>query len=165
MTRRKVIAFAVASCFSIASTPSANLAQTASPGKNGLNLIRIGVVRSRKLVDGAGCSLQLPADYKKHNERYILLSDSENNAVMNIDGKDTNLKLVSQGEPKGDLKRGDRFTSYYGTKGTKVQVDFLVTRVCDPNDESCEVTYYDATITVSRGINKQGLKVKGLCGT
>jgi hypothetical protein len=165
MAKHKLIAIILASSFSITFNSSTNLAQTASPNQKRLNPIKIGVVRNRDSFDEAGCSLQISADYKKHNERYIFLSDYEDNAVMNIDGKDTNLKLVRRREPKGDPKKGDRSTWNYSAKGTTVRVDFLVTGVCDPNDESCEVTYYDATIAVTRGNDKQVVKANGLCGS
>ena len=144
---------------------SAILAQMASPNQKGLDPLKIGVVSNRDSSDGPGCSLQLPADYRKHNERYTLLSDSEDNAVMNIDGQDMNLKLVSHREPRGPSKKGDRSTWTYSRRGITVRVDFVVTALCPPNDEVCEVIYYDATITVTRGTNKQLVIVKGVCGS
>ena len=165
MAKHKLVAIILASSVSITFNSSATLAQSALPKQKGLNPIKISVLKNRDSFDGAGCSLQISVDYKKHNERYVFLSDYEDNAVMNIDGKDTNLKLVSRREPKGDPKKGDRSTWNYSAKGTTVRVDFVVTGVCDPNDESCEVTYYDVTIAVTRGNDKQVVKAKGLCGS
>jgi hypothetical protein len=130
-----------------------------------INTIKVGIVRDPAAFDGPGCSLQLPADYKRQNERYVFLSDYEDNAVININGKDIKLKHVSHREPEGDPKKGDRSTWNYAGKGTTVRVDFVATGVCDPNDESCEVTYYDATITVTQGKAKRVTKVTGLCGS
>ena len=165
MTQRTLLTIILASGMLITFGASAILAQTASQNQIGLNPLKIGIVSHRDSFDGPGCSLQLPADNRKHNERYTLLSDSEDNAVMNINGKDLNLKLVSHNEPHGVLKKGDRSTWTYSRQGIKVRVDFVVTGLCPPGDEACEVTYYDATITVTRGNNKQLVIVKGVCGS
>ena len=165
MTQSSLVTIVLAISLSITFGASAILAQTASANQNGLNPLKIGIVSNRDSFDGPGCSLQLPANYRKHNQRYTLLSDSEENAVMNIDGKDMNLKLVSHREPRGASKKGDRSTWTYSRVGIKVRVDFVVTGLCPPNDEACEVIYYDATITVTRGNNKQLVIVKGVCGS
>jgi hypothetical protein len=164
MARSKLIVFIIANVFLTASRGAAGLAQTTPTGNASISAVRVGVVKDIGGIDEVGCSLQFPADYRKHNERYVVKSD-ENNAVMNIDGKDRMLKLVSHREPKGAPRKGDRSTWNYADKETKVRIDFVVTRVCDPNDESCEVTWYDATITVTRKNGKGVVNVKGVCGS
>ena len=165
MTTCKFMVFTWVSGLFIAFAPFAGFAQTTAQSHVAPTLIKVGIVRDAASFDGAGCSLQLPADYKKQNERYIFMSDLEDNAIMNIDGKDTKLKPVSHREPKGDSKKGDRSTWNYAAKGTKVRVDFVVAGVCAPNDEGCESASYDATITVIRGSGKQVVKAKGECGS
>jgi hypothetical protein len=165
MTKCKFMVFIWMSGLFIASNPSAGFAQTTVQGHKAPTLIKVGIVRDTASFDGAGCSLQLPADYKKQNERYVFMSDLDDNAIMNIDGKDTRLKPVSHREPKGDPRKGDRSTWNYAAKGTSVRVDFVATEVCSPNVEDCEATSYDATITVIRAPGRQVVKVKGGCGS
>ena len=165
MTKRGLITIILATTLSITFGASAILAQTASPNQNSPAPLKIGIVSNRDSFDGPGCSLQLPANYRKHNQRYTLLSDSEDNAVMNFDGKDMNLRLVCHREPRGPSKKGDRSNWTYSRRGITVRVDFVVTGLCPPNDEGCEVIYYDAAITVTRGTNKQLVMVKGVCGS
>jgi len=156
---------AVVICLIVLGLPSL-FAQTLAQSDAISKTIKVGFIKNKdSFLDGGGCSLQLPTDYKKHNERYIFLSDVEDHAVINIEGKDTKLKLVSRQEPKGEPKRGDRSKWIYAGNETKVQVDFVVTGGCDPNDEGCEVIFYDATITVTRDQVNQVIRVKGVCGS
>jgi hypothetical protein len=127
--------------------------------------VRIGIVRNAADFQEGGCTLQFATDSARHNQRNVFLSDLGDSAVMNIDGKDVKLGLVRRQERKGEPKKGDRSTCSYAAKGITVRVDFVVTGLCDPNDESCEVVYYDATITVARGDGKRAIKVKGMCGS
>lgn len=80
MTKRRIIAFLLANTFLIILGLPANLAQTVAHSKNTSATIKVGFIRDS--FDGAGCSLQLPADYKKHNEQYIFLRDYGDNAVI-----------------------------------------------------------------------------------
>jgi hypothetical protein len=149
----------------IVAIPLAGFAQTAAQSHKAPTLIRIGMVKDTAAFKDGGCSLQLPADAKKQNERYVFMSDLDDNAVMNLDGRDTKLKPVSHREPKGDPRKGDRSTWSYAARGTSVRVDFVVTKACGPNDEGCEAWSNDATITVIRGPDKQVVEAKGMCGT
>jgi hypothetical protein len=78
--------------------------------------------------------------------------------------KDTKLRLVKHVESKGEPKKGDRSKSIYATGNIKVQVDYVVTDICDPKDQECEVTSYAATITVKRGSSQQVVKAVGSSG-
>ena len=126
-------------------------------------LLKVGVIAKGDSFDGAGCSLWMPSDAKKR--RAVFLSDFDGSAVINIDGKDIELKLINRREPKGGPKKGDRSTWNYAAKNVSARVDYVVTRVCDPNDEACEVTWYDATIAVASGKRKRVVKVTGICGS
>lgn len=58
-------------------------------------------------------------------------------------------------------KVGDREWAIYAVGEVRVRVDYLVTKVCDPKDESCEVTYYKATLTVTRKSQRTAIKTSG----
>jgi hypothetical protein len=149
----------------VASSALAGFPQTAARSHKAPTPIKVGIVKDTSSFEEGGCSLQLPADQKKESQRYVFMSDLENDhAVINVDGKDLKLKPVSHREPKGEPKKGDRSTFNYAGKETAVRVDFVATEVCSPNDEGCEATSYDATITVIRGLARQVVKVKGMCG-
>jgi len=139
--------------------------QMTGQNKNTGASIKVGIVKDNSLSEEGGCSLQLPVDLKRKNERFVFLNDYGENAVMNIDGKDVKFKLVSHHQSTEKAKKGDRSTWTYAARGTTVRVDFVVTGVCPPNDESCEVTSYDATITVTRGGSQQQVLAKGQCGS
>lgn len=79
---------------------------------------------------------------------------------MNIEGKDTKLRRVKTTEPQGALKQGHRLQKTYIAPRTKVQIDYVVDSVCT-QDQECEVTGYDASITVTRNQRKQ---IVGSCG-
>ena len=122
-----------------------------------------GFVQNTREFDGAGCSLWLPSDRAYSSERRIFLSDLDNHAAININGRDTALMLVNFREPKGEAKKGDRSSYRYRGEGVEVGIKFIVSGVCAPDDESCEVIHYDATIT-SRPA-KRVLVSQGLCGS
>src|SRR5262245_12511908 len=71
MTKRKLIA--LVSCFAMASMLFPVYAQTQN--SNASNSIKVSIIRNRSSFDEGGCSLQLPIDYRKHNERFVFLSD------------------------------------------------------------------------------------------
>ena len=153
--------------------------QSAEQPNSTASLLKIGIVENTDDFDGAGCTLQNPSDYKKHNDHNVFMSDYESRAIMNIDGKDVRLVLVpndqrqanaasswivGQDEGNGKVRRGLRSIHKYRAGDFEVRVDYVVTGVCAPKDESCEVTAFDAKITVTRGPNKRTVNVKGICG-
>lgn len=125
----------------------------------------IGTLKNPDVVDGCGCSFQLPAERAKpDSKKFIFLSDIDGkNVYMNIAGKDIVLKRLGGGEFP-EAKKRSRFTERYFGDNTNVQVDYLTTWVCPPKDESCEVTRFDGSITAQQGTQKEVLKVKGDCG-
>jgi hypothetical protein len=127
--------------------------------------IRIAAIRDSDAFDGAGCSLQLLAGNVRTKNRMIFESNYEGDALMNIDGEDIKLRLVRGHEPNKRPGRGDRSTFAYRAGDIGVRVDFVVTGVCAPEDESCEVTQYTATIRISRGKSKRVVKAVGICGS
>ena len=77
--------------------------------------------------------------------------DFDGRAVMNIDGRDQPSKLAAWSEPKRRYEAG----------GVLVNVRYVVTGICKPDDESCEVPSYDALVTVKArsGSADRSLKV------
>lgn len=88
----------------------------------------------------------------------------DGSARINLDGKDLELQLVDSKELKRAPKVGDREWAVCAAGDVRVRVDYLVTKVCDPKDESCEVTYYKATLTVTRKSQRTAIKTIGFCG-
>jgi len=135
------------------------------------NPVKIGIVTAEP--DGAGCSLQFPSDYKKQNDRSVFNSGDENStddcecAFMNIDGRQIKLRRIySKWPPGGDNKVGNRGVQIYVGSKTRVQVNYVVSHVCGPRDgEDCEVTWFSATIKVTRRGLSSTLNLRGVCGT
>jgi len=125
---------------------------------------KVGVIQDPKLHDECGLYLQLPEDDKSRNEKYIFEGDLGELGQMNIDGHDVDLKLVDSDEPDRELKVGDHFSETYAGDGLKARIDYVVTGVCDPKDEACEVINLDATIIVERNGSKQQIKTSGSLG-
>ena len=59
---------------------------------------------------------------------------------------------------------GDRSWETYVAGDVKARIDWTVTLVCDPKDESCELTYYKAALTITRKTQRAIVKAVGLCG-
>lgn len=88
----------------------------------------------------------------------------EQNAWMNIDGRDIKLRKVRSIDPRGKERKGSRSSRKYTAGDVDVLIERVTTGVCAPNDESCESTEYSATITVTKGSRRQIIKVTGGCG-
>ena len=126
---------------------------------------RVGLIKDSRLFHEGGCSMQLPNDWNRHNDNYIFISDFDNRGFINIDGKDFTLRQESADEGQGRLHIGKREKYVFRGEGVEVVADYVVTWICPPANESCEVTHYDGKLTVTRGSEKQTIVVKGLCGS
>lgn len=124
---------------------------------------RIGIVQNPDEFDGAGCRLQLPSDYNKGNDRTVFVSNVDDEAVMNIDDIDVWMHRVALNA--GGSRKGSHSVDRYKKDDIEVDVDFVVTKRCHPDDENCEVTWFDALITVKRGQLKRTVSTKGICGS
>jgi hypothetical protein len=125
---------------------------------------KLGFVKDEALLNDCGCSFYL--SHKDVNKRrHVFLSDLSQNAIINLDAKDLRLLLIDHSAEKNDeLKVGDRSWEIYRAGKVRLRVDYVVRKLCDPNDEGCEVIYYDATLSLTRDGQKAAFKVVGLCG-
>ena len=89
--------------------------------------------------------------------------NAENEALfMNLDGKDTELKLLTKGKRPEKEKIGDKFTDeYLAENGTKVILEYTTKKLpC----EECEGTDYKVIATVVGEYNGKVLTLNGSCG-
>ena len=91
-------------------------------------------------------------------------SDFQNHASININGSDKILTLTKANEKAQEETIGERSTYWYAGGDVEVAVEYVVTQVCAPNDEKCEVTYYRAELTVSANHRKVKLSGHAVCG-
>jgi hypothetical protein len=120
----------------------------------------IGNIQNTKEIQGAGCSLQ-----RKGNKGYVFWSAFEKSALMNIDGKDRRIQLVSENSANASGKKGSRSTEIYQSGKMTVRIDRVITRVCRKGDRECEVTGYDGKMTLKIGDRQQTISVEGDCGS
>jgi hypothetical protein len=163
MSRLVVIFLSVAAIPALAQrsppTPAAE-----SPLQKGAEPPRIGFIQPSSPPETCGWFLQFPTDYRKHNDRYVFRRYVDGPGEMNIDGRNVQLTMLRDEENKGAVSVGDRFFQTYGSSNLRVRIDYIVTRICDPKDEGCEVTWYSATITVTRRGSSRRAGVLGVCG-
>lgn len=129
--------------------------------------VEIAELKNSDVVNGCSCGFQTAAEAKKaDSQKFLFLSElGSGEGWMNINGKDTKLKLVKTTEnTRRRAKVGERFYEEYSAAGVKVRIDYTTKWVCPPRDESCEVTNYDVTITVTKGKTSKTIKAKGSCG-
>lgn len=118
-------------------------AQTQPKGAASTKFV-LGVVEDGAL--GCGCSLYRNAADGR-NQRHVFVQDmDEDEAIINLDGKNVRLRPVDSGGPSPEraLKVGDRSWETYAAGDVRVRIDYTVRSVCAPKDEGCEVTYYSA---------------------
>ncbi len=138
-------------------------AQTKQPGTTSTGKPMIANIKNGDIYSGCGCYFSYSSEAKKRFPKFVFVSDDDKQAWMNLDGKDIKLALTHRTTPKV-IKIGSRLTRTYSGNGYAVSVVYITTKMCAPNDEACEVTDYNATITVSKGARKQTVKLKGGCG-
>jgi hypothetical protein len=118
-------------------------------------------IQNRKEVQGAGCSL-----YRKGKQQDIVFwSAFEKSALMNIDGKDRRLQLISETPSLSRMKKGDRSTAIYRSGKINVRIDRVATFVCPVGSQECEVTRYNGKIKLNIGDRQQVIAVEGDCGS
>lgn len=140
--------------------------QSARPAAKPAHQLTIGFIHDTKLFyEEAGCSLWLLGDRPYSLRRVVLLSNFNGNAVINIGGRDTPLRLVDTTDTRSIPKKGDRTMYHYRGKGVDVVVRYIVTGVCAPDDEACEAEDYDATLTVKTSSGKRVVRATGICGS
>jgi hypothetical protein len=127
----------------------------------------VGVVANQDDFHDGGCELVLSSDRSDRygTDRYIFMSDFNGRAVMNLDGHDIRLMLVRSTESRKQPKIGRHTRFWYSSGLISVEIDYTLTGVCRPDDESCEVFYYNAVIRVQSGLFAKTVRAKGLCGT
>jgi hypothetical protein len=136
------------------------------PGSQGASkrTLTVGVVADQEEFHESGCELLLSPD-SYSSERYVFMSHFNGQAVMNIDGHDLRFKLVRSTDSQKEPRKGDRSRYWYASGSITVEVDYTVTGICPPDDESCEVIYYRAIIHISSGPLKKSIVAHGLCGS
>ena len=127
-------------------------------------IFKLGYVKDESLLDNCGCSLyRNNSDERK--QRRIFITDMAQKAYINFDGKDLLLRMIDHSiEKKGKSKTGDHSWEIYKAGNLKLRVDSIISKLCDPKDESCEVIRYKATIILTRNGQKEILKTIGICG-
>jgi len=126
--------------------------------------VRIANIKDSNLVGGCGCYFQSLTESRTRSDKFIFGAGmDEDYAWMNIDGQDVKLTLIASS--KNSVERaGIRSYERYRADSIGVRIDYVVTRVCKPNDENCESTGYAATFSVTNGGRKSVIKGRGSCG-
>ena len=123
--------------------------------------IQIGPLKNHAVVEGCGCYFSRTGD---ETNRLILAVGVLDTAWMNLNGADTWLVITKSTKGEGAEKAGDMYSEFYRGGGYDVRVDYTVTYVCPPTDESCEFTGMNALITVRRGPSQGHAALTGSCG-
>jgi len=124
-------------------------------------MLKLGYV---KVADfGCGCSLSLNK-LDLRNDRLVFISSMGDFGYVNVNGKTFKLRLDAASKEKQVVKVGDRSWERYSSGSVKVRIDYVVTGLCDPNDEACEVIAYNALINITRGKRSRVVRTIGICG-
>jgi len=140
------------------------LAQQKSGNSPNKQPIKFGAIQNKTFFDERnGCVFRLSADAQNDVQQYILFTDAEGNAMINLDGEDIKLKLKRTKEPKGETRMGSKATDFFDGPGVSVTVEYTDTSPKCPPNEACENSTSNATIVVIRGNQRAKVKVKGRC--
>jgi hypothetical protein len=124
----------------------------------------IGHIKDESVEDNCGCRFGYPSKPDRSFPGYVFLASYDlKTAWMNIDGEDVKLQLAHTTELKRE-RVGGRFRSTYVAADIKVLIVYTITRICLPVSPYCEMTGYDARVTVIKGARRQSIKLEGACG-
>lgn len=115
-------------------------------------------------VSDSGCSLARRTSAVQKDD-LIFYSLSDETGYINLNGKELKLQPARASKEKPTEQVGDRSWKMYAAGAVRLRIDFTVTRICDPNDEQCEVTNYSATVTVQRRAQRIVVRAIGICGS
>jgi hypothetical protein len=124
----------------------------------------IGNIQDRTEVQGGGCS----AWRGTNSENTIFWATDNKEVLMNINGKDIKLKLISESQFNNGNRRsrkGDRWVSVYKAGKITVKLTRIVNRVCKPGDRECESIGYAATFDLQNGKQRETIKANADCGS
>ena len=133
------------------------VAASTLPGAEPATLV--SPLKNQSAIEGCAWSASAPA----LGDGFIYLEDLADPLIlMNIDGVDTEFALVRQ---QGLLASvGDIMIRSFRAANVTVEAQYKVTWVCPPESESCEVTKYSVTFTVTRGTRTQVVEAAGYVG-
>ena len=123
----------------------------------------VGILRMSSRADGCGCYFSFNKSDDAARRLIFFESDQDMGIWINIDGRDTRLRLTRETKAKR-LRVGSRLVSEYASGDVTVSLVKTVTWVCPPRDESCEVTKFSAVLTVRKGNLTQTVRAVGSCG-
>jgi hypothetical protein len=126
----------------------------------------IGNVSGVTVADSCGCYFRFRNE-DGNSERYVFFEDaSKGSPLVNIGGRNVELKLISSTEPSNGLRRkGEWFSRRYASGAIKVRMDFVATSVCPSSyNPECVANSYDVMLTVIKGARRQTIKAVGGCG-
>ncbi len=115
---------------------------------------------------GCGCSGWRFEDLKDNSKKPMFWSEfksdgSPETLIMNIGGKDTELKLLKKAPRPEKEKVGDKFSDEYLADGMKVVLEYTTKKLpC----EECEGTDYDVVATVIGEYSGKVMTLFGSCG-
>ncbi|MBV9085340.1 MAG: hypothetical protein JOZ62_21910 [Acidobacteriaceae bacterium] len=135
---------------------------SARPGQDSDGRLKIGNVSND--LSSNGCALQLPSQYRRREGKFVFVSDFENHGLVNVNGTDVRLELISPAARDEDHKPaiGEHSTFVYAGNGLEVRVDYSPGTSAN-RSKSGELTYYDAILTVTRGKASKRVAARAVC--
>jgi hypothetical protein len=110
-----------------------------------------------------GFYFQFPGREEAASGKYVFISQMNGeDAWMNLNRRDTRLKLISISPYPKERIGARRRINYYAEGGYKVRVETSVTGVSDENNY--EPTRFKVTLTINRGRGKRMVRAVGYSG-
>jgi hypothetical protein len=129
------------------------------------NELGCGIETIPKALLEYGCGCGYSAETKSESLSLLQSKFSFNNPKMYIDNKLVSVKPISVQDLPHNPKIGDSFIQIYGYGSSEIIFKNVVTFVCPLDSESCEVTKFKSTLSITKGSCKvKNIEVIGDCG-
>jgi hypothetical protein len=154
---RKYILFSLALLLFITQTVSIASSQTVR------NCFEFGYVKSD--YDWTGESIWLANSKRKDRvaSKSVAALGASGSGKININGNDSDLKLVKYWLPRSNNKAGRGGYQIWKGSEVLVRIDYIFTKVCLPGDEDeCLVYSYKGVMDVTYKGRRKKVKIRGL---
>lgn len=119
-------------------------------------------LKRTELAGDCGCYFSF-REAPKNPEKYMFVEKADDNAWMNIAGRDVRLKTIRESPRVAKERVGSRHMKTFVVDDISIKSTYVATRVC-PADEECASHHYKATFVVRKGRRAETIKAVGWCG-
>ncbi len=125
---------------------------------------KIGFIQGEYGI-GCGDQIWLATNKKQSQNEEVIFNTCLQQGLININGSDVELKSFKDYLPDKNFKVGRGGYQIWKGKNITVRLDYIITRLCPSNQESCSVYYYKGILEVNYNEKRRIVNIAGFGGS